>query len=349
MMVIVSSMLVQRTDRGDEMFMVMLERHCEHVLDTDALMLLPEPVARQPLWPAATDEFTHPPGAEPLWNESWYCDFADPRQGIGAYLRLGLMPNEGVAWFTALLCGPNRPTVAVLDFKAPLEPYEMRTGRFDFTQTIAEPLRTYRIGLRGTGEAFDDPAGLLRGENGRPVDVAMDLDWTTAGTPYQYRLTPRYEIPCAVTGTVRADGETFTIDSAPGQRDHSWGVRDWWGMDWVWSALHLEDGTHMHAVDIRLPGAPPIGVGYIQKESLTELQTVAARATFADNGLPVTTTLALGPGGLEIGIDVRGHAPLRLVAPDGRVAQFARSWASARTSDGRDGVGWVEWNRNLGR
>ena len=35
-------------------------------------------------------------------------------------------------------------------------------------------------------------------------------------------------------------------------------------MDWVWSALHLQDGTHLHGVDLRIPGAPPMGVGYIQ-------------------------------------------------------------------------------------
>ena len=37
MMAIVSSMLVERTDRGDEMFMTMLARHGDHVLDTGAL------------------------------------------------------------------------------------------------------------------------------------------------------------------------------------------------------------------------------------------------------------------------------------------------------------------------
>lgn len=40
MMAIVSSMLVVRTDRGDLMFLTMLERHCAHVLDTDALAVL---------------------------------------------------------------------------------------------------------------------------------------------------------------------------------------------------------------------------------------------------------------------------------------------------------------------
>ena len=54
MMAIVSSMLVERTERGDEMFMTMLQRHCEHVLDTDALAILPAPAppnhsARRPM------------------------------------------------------------------------------------------------------------------------------------------------------------------------------------------------------------------------------------------------------------------------------------------------------------
>jgi hypothetical protein len=349
MMTIVSPMLVQRTERGDEMFMAMLERHCEQVLDAGALDLLPEPVAPQPLQPNPSDEYPHASGAEPMWNESWYCDFVDPHQGIGGYVRLGLTPNEGVAWFTALLCGPDRPTVAVLDFAASVDdPFTLRTNVFDFSHRFGSELQTYSVHLRGRGEAHDDPAALLRGEPGREVDIGMNLEWSTVGAPYQYRLTPRYEIPCAVTGDVSVDGQAMTFVAVPGQRDHSWGVRDWWGMDWVWSALHLDDGTHLHAVDIRLPGAPPIGVGYVQRRgaSLVELQAVTARASFADNGLPVATSIALNPGALEAVAGIRGHAPLRLEAPDGRVAWFTRAWATVSMSDGRAGAGWIEWNRN---
>jgi Ecdysteroid kinase-like family len=70
LMAIISSMLVAQTSRGDEMFMVMLRRHCQHVLDTDALAVLPEPVAAVPLTPVADDERAHDPTDEPLWNES---------------------------------------------------------------------------------------------------------------------------------------------------------------------------------------------------------------------------------------------------------------------------------------
>jgi hypothetical protein len=39
-MAIAASMLVERTERGDDMFMVMAHRHARHVLDLDAIRLL---------------------------------------------------------------------------------------------------------------------------------------------------------------------------------------------------------------------------------------------------------------------------------------------------------------------
>jgi hypothetical protein len=180
--------------------------------------------------------------------------------------------------------------------------------------------------------------------------MTMNLVWATDGTPYKYRLTTRYEIPCTVSGAVTVNDTSYRVDSVPGQRDHSWGVRDWWSMDWIWSALHLDDGTHLHGVNIRIPGAPAFSIGYVQGADgkVAELQTVASREPFGANGLPLSATLSLDPGDITAEVDVRGHAPVRLTAADGRVSQFPRAWASINTADGRTGVGWVEWNRNLG-
>jgi thiamine kinase-like enzyme len=71
LMAIIASMLVERTERGDEMFMTMLDRHSSHVLDTDALATLAEGGAPEPLSPDAADEGAHPATDEPLWSESW--------------------------------------------------------------------------------------------------------------------------------------------------------------------------------------------------------------------------------------------------------------------------------------
>lgn len=308
----------------------------------------PGPEGRLPQVDPA-DESAHRPGPEPLWSESWYWDFADPDQGIGGWIRLGLVPNQKVAWVNALVCGPDIPTVALLDFQAPLpaDPEVVAAGGIEFRHAATVPLREYRVGVHGAAAAYDDPATLLAGEPGRPTDLALDLTWITTGVPFGYRITTRYEIPCAVSGTVHADGRAYRLSAVPGQRDHSHGVRDWWSMEWVWSALHLADGTHLHGVDLRVPGMPALSVGYVQSpgQRLVETTSVSAESDFGDDGLPRGATLGIQPGPVTITAEVVGHAPVRLVSPDGQVSLFPRAWATVRTADGRDGVGWLEWNR----
>lgn len=353
MMTIVSSMLVERTQRGDAMFLTMLDRHSSHVLDSGALDVLPHAAHAEALQPDPIDESAHEPVGETLWNESWYWDFADPQQGIGGWIRLGLIPNQNTAWINALICGPDIATVALLDFDAPLpaDPNDVHSEAITLRHNATTPLREYVVKVAGPAQVYDDPAALLRGEPGADAHLSMDLVWHTSGTPYAYRIATRYEIPCTVSGTLTVDGRTYEFDAVPGQRDHSHGVRDWWSMDWVWSALHLDDGTHLHGVDLRIPGLPPVSVGYIQPpgQEVIETTSVDADAILAGSGLPLTTTLTLQPGPVVASVTILGHAPVRLESPDGRVSFFPRAWAQVQTADGRRGVGWLEWNRNQSR
>ena len=76
---------------------------------------------------------------------------------------------------------------------------------------------------------------------------------------------------------MRVGDETIELRGV-GQRDHSWGARDWWSAEWMWSAGHLDDGTRFHGVEFRLPGAPPLSVGYLQppEGGVVELDSVPA-------------------------------------------------------------------------
>ncbi len=359
LMAIVASMLVERTQRGDEMFVTMLARHAQHALDLEAERLLPssDTGAAPPLPPlraAPEDEQRHAPGPEQLWNESWYFDAIAADGSLGLWVRIGLYPNLGRCWYTALICGARRPTIAVVDFAAPLpdeQGLRTQTDALRADHRCETPLERFTVELEAIGEAHEDPAALLRGEPGRPLPVALDLRWRTAGFPYAYRLTTRYEIPCTVTGTIRVGDETIELTQAVGQRDHSWGTRDWWSMDWLWSAGHLDDGTHLHAVELRLPGAPRLGAGYLQRPDgeLIELARVAASEQLASDGLVTSARLSLAPPGLEVQVEPLAHAPLRLVAPDGRVSSFPRAICRIRCADGRTGLAWVEWNLNQTR
>ena len=151
-----------------------------------------------------------------------------------------------------------------------------------------------------------------------------------------------------MAGEIRLGDEVLELAGAPGQRDHSWGVRDWWAMDWMWSAAHLDDGTRLHAVQLRLPNAPPLGVGYVQaaNHALIELERVGASERVAADGLISNAQMTLDPPGLQLDIEPLAFGPLRLLSPDGRVSHFPRAMCRVRCRDGRSGVGWVEWNLN---
>ena len=93
-----------------------------------------------------------------------------------------------MAWINALVCGPDIATVALLDFRAPLpeNPNDIRSNGIDMRHAAAVPLREYRVAVAGPARSFDYQAGLLHEDVGEPAELAMDLTWTTAGTPFAY-------------------------------------------------------------------------------------------------------------------------------------------------------------------
>lgn len=107
---------VRQSDRGDEFFMSLLESNCNHVLDLKALDILPGIENLRAANADPKNELPHPRGNDTLWNESWYFDVADVGMGIGAWMLLGLTPHQTGSWYTAMICGPDRPTVAIVDF-----------------------------------------------------------------------------------------------------------------------------------------------------------------------------------------------------------------------------------------
>ena len=249
--------------------------------------------------------------------------------------------------YSACVTGPGRPSVMVVA-EAPLPDAADDAQVVDGPDLHAEhhceaPLERWRVALAATGAAHADHSAPLRHEEGDPVAVALDMTWDTDGIPYRWRYGNRYEVPCRVAGTVSVGAEEIEL-AGPGQRDHSWGARDWWGVDWMWSALHFDDGTRLHAVGI--PGLPERGVGYVQAGGeLTELERVEASEEEAANGLIERARVELEPGGLALDVEPLAFGAVRLDAPDGRSSNFPRALCRVATGDGRGGMGWVEWNR----
>ena len=296
------------------------------------------------------DEQTHAAGPEPLWNESLYMDFTADDGSIGGYVRIGRYPNLGVIWYWGCVVGRDRDLVTVIDnavpFPARYESLELRTDGLWADHHVETPLDHFTLGLEAFGVALDDPAETYRGLRGDRTPLGFDLEWDTDGTPFRWPAgLDRYEIPCRVHGEILVGDERIEFEG-PGQRDHSWGVRDWWTPAWCWTAFRLEDGTRIHAVTT-LP-SQGFAVGYVQppEGGVQLVDHFLSEPVLGPEGIPTAATLDVN--GLAFTVEPLGWSPVLLVSPEGAEARFPRAMARFSAADGRSGIGWIEFNQPPG-
>ena len=302
------------------------------------------------------DELRHEPGGEELWNESWYFDFAAADGSIGGYVRLGLYPDmprrdggRGVAWYWAYLVG-SHGTLLVRhhDAALPKAPgFEIREDALWSDQHCETPNEHWSVKLEAFAVGLDSPRDAYHGERGDKVPLGFDLEWEAVAPVFDYPGVTRYEQSCRVSGEILVGAERIEFDG-PGQRDHSWGVRDWWRFGWVWTAGALDDGTRFHATQILVPGAR-FSPGYVvdgpygaEPVTVSGFENDIELSDDAD-ALPTRTAMKLHD--FEMTCTPVALAPVVMEAPDGRIGRLPRAMCEFEAADGRRGVGWTEWNQ----
>ena len=291
----------------------------------------------------AADEGRHEPGPEQLWGESWYFDFVAEGGALGGYVRLGFYPALGTAWYWAYLVGDGRPLVAVRDHDVPIpkgRPLEVRAEGLWSELVCETPHEHWSVNLEAFAVAMNDPADAYRDERGERIALGLDLEWVAAGPSHPYTGMTRYEQACSVAGEVLVGDERISVDGW-GERDHSWGVRDWWAFPWCWTAGRLDDGTAFHASRPLLD--VPYSAGFVLPAGggLRPVEGFAVDTELGDEGLPERASMAIDE--LELSVVTTAHAPVLLTAGDGRVSRFPRSMCRFDAGDDRTGWGWTEW------
>lgn len=304
------------------------------------------------------DEGRHPPDPrDALWNESWYFDFAAPDGSFGGYVRVGLTPNigpsggpsGGTANFWACAVGTGRPLVIFVEHAAPHpasgDGLSLAGDGFEVEQQVVAPFKEFTVRYRADARSHADPRSVYAGAAGDPMVLVADLSWRSASAPYPYPGMTRYELPCEVSGVVTVGDEVVAV-TGQGERDHSWGHRDWWSLGWCWTSGRLDDGTWFHGMR-PAPEALAFEPGFLRRPDSAELvpaSRVTPRYGWGEDSFPTRTSLSLHD--LDFDVTPLFYAPVVLTAPDGRVSQFAR--ALCRYDEvqgaGRTGFGWTEWN-----
>lgn len=184
------------------------------------------------------DEELHPIGKGEHWQESWYFNWADTRHDVFGLTRIGFRFRQHSIDGVVLTIRKGKPEYI---YPAVGKPYKDESTEYTATKGIRagrlvyivrEPLRSWQL--------------ILEGRN------RMDLNWSAFTPAFDYHesdgeLTPNvakyhFEQSGKITGWTCFKGGELEICGF-GQRDKSWGVRDWDNIEgWNWiSAQFGED------------------------------------------------------------------------------------------------------------
>jgi len=269
------------------------------------------------------DDYTHPLGPEPNFNESVYFNYFDRGANRGGFIRIGNRANEGYAEMTVIVFNPDGS--AMFNYKKPeissndgwdaggikvdvLAPGEKLRTRYDGSavylkdpRAMADPGRAFkdnpfrklRIDLEHQG------VGPLYGHVGSADD---DNDFARAHTEQHMK----------VTGTLQLEGEPEIAIDGHGLRDHSWGPRFWQSTPsyrWITGNFGDDLGMVISRVGDRVGGVFHRGDELVRITEL-DLETDYEPGTKFHSALRATVKLQDGTAHSLTGT-VKGFIPLR--------------------------------------
>ena len=295
-----------------------------------------------------SDESLHPVGPG-RWQESWYFNAYDRQNDLFVLARVGLRFSE--RRMDALVVGTldALPAFAYPGINLPLprdlsslDPVSdgLRCGAL--TLRCREPLRHWSLHL-------DRPR------------LAMELSWEALHPPHDYRVAGgppgiaqnHFEHTGRVSGWIRHGDRTVHVNGT-GQRDKSWGVRDWSAIrGWRWISVQFGSELSFNLWDapgdVQSGGRRYVG-GYVCRGGQVEpvIDFNARVEQEVGDPRPVQLSIQYGQGQtLEVEGTTQGTVPL---AKEGLWIEEAPATFRCRI-DGvpREGVGVVELAYHVGR
>jgi len=318
----------------------------------------------------ADDDYMHPLGPEPNFNESMYFNFFDRTRSLGGFVRIGNRANEGRAEMTTTVFLPDGRVL--FNFKRPAiennDAFDAGGMRFDVIDP-GERLRSRYDGsviVLDDARAMSDPRKAFT-ENPR-TKISIDLEHGAVGPMYgsshdnaeagesheKQFAKAHYEQHMHVRGTVEIGEETLEIDGH-GLRDHSWGPRYWQAIHgYEWLTMNFGDDLGaMVSIIRRDENSARVGGVIVRGDEADFIDEAQVDAEYEDNGLFHRSVRARvrtrGGKDYEISGEVRSFIPLRN-RRDGMTTHVGEGMTEWRLDDAgteRVGYGLSEFLRQI--
>ncbi len=252
------------------------------------------------------------PDAHPHSQESYYFNWADQRHDLFGLTRIGFRYQQRRIDALVLVICNGRPAYIYpgvsLRQRGPWSEHSaasIRGGRLRYH--MEKPLASWRISL--SKSALDDSA--------------MDLRWRCVSPPFDYSshgqlpanvAAAHFEQVGSVQGWLRMRGREMPIEGS-GQRDKSWGVRDWAQIEgWNWISAQLGPELAFNAWEGWLAGKRHVN-GFVWRDGDNHaIQQLSIRYRWADRPhVPAAVELRLTDSSgarTVIEAEALGHFPL---------------------------------------
>ena len=294
------------------------------------------------------------PGEERLWGESWYFDFTDREGTLGGYVRLGLYPNLGVAWYWACLVGEGRPLVTVIDHEVALPKapsLEIRADGLWADHVVETPFDHMTLGCEAFADRGRRPGRGLRRPPRRPGARSAS---TSSGRPTAAGSTRGSAPPatrCRATCTARSSSATRRSSSTASASATTAGACATGG---------TSAGCGPPAASRTAPASTPRGSacpawrrsrpGYVLppgwRRGADRRVHGRARSSASTGSPPAARSPAARS---SMAVEPRYFSPVHLVdetAPTAPATPASRGrCAASRPPTAGPGVGWTEWNQ----
>ncbi len=285
----------------------------------------------------ATEDYLHAPSGRADWRESYYFNFADATGGLSGFSTVGLVPGAPKREFVFALFEGGRREVY---FAEPEGQYPSDLSALSdnhLTYELLDPLRGWRIRF-------------AKGE------VRADLLWRARFPAFYFgegsgtSWDGHFEQSGTVEGVVELAGRRLEVRGL-GQRDKSWGSRDWHIEGWY--ALHAQFGSL--SIGLRRDtarGTVHSSGGVSSEGGHTAITEVDAEAEFAEVGgrrVPIRTETRIScDGGRRYTVRSALLSPTSFVRferpfPGGTTELFEAMVFQECVELGERGTGLMEW------
>ena len=297
-----------------------------------------------------TDTF-HEPGDNPDWNESFYFNAYDREQDICLFMRIGHKPNRREKMMFCYIMHPDG-TFMGLRGEAPLVVRDLRVMGLSYD--MQEPELRWKLLFDGQMQHVTKDGPLM-------AEVFFDLDFVGLHEIFNYRrcVTDEFKERISqvaasehleqfgrITGSLAINGTKYELD-ALGERDHSWGVRDWNAPKmWVWLTGEFSEKEAFNVTKLYVEQGI-VDAGFFHESGKTSaLDIVDIDITYDASGTPASFTLALeDTEGESRAVDARvmRHVALPFTSPDGTQKSVMYETLAEYTYNGKKGYGIAEF------